>query len=60
MSEHKLIPSKATKSTLGECEVNSVLCMSFYFDVVVIFCISEKTYTRWRCYQHFTKVIMED
>ncbi len=22
--------------------------------------ISEKTYTRWRCYQHFTKVIMED
>ncbi len=21
---------------------------------------SEKTYTRWRCYQHFTKVIMED
>ncbi len=22
--------------------------------------ISEKTYTRWRCYQYFTKVIMED
>ncbi len=22
--------------------------------------ISEKTYTRWRCYQHFTKVNMED
>ncbi len=40
------------------CEESHVEKKMFFGKIC--YTISEKTYTRWRCYQHFTKVIMED